>query len=81
MLGTLSDRCDSPCGRRRPFMFAGPLTFCGALLVMQVMLLLTHSCWWCTLLVHTGGAHCAVAPVMLMTHSVRLVVIHPVLLR
>jgi hypothetical protein len=35
VLGTLSDRCDSPCGRRRPFMFAGPLTFCGALLVMQ----------------------------------------------
>eukprot|EP01051_Picozoa_sp_SAG22_P001593 SAG22_NODE_64_length_23238_cov_83.185566_6_plen_227_part_00 len=35
LMGTLSDRCDSPCGRRRPFMFLGPLSFCGALLVMQ----------------------------------------------
>jgi MFS family permease len=34
-IGTWSDRCDSRCGRRRPFMLAGPVCFCGALLILQ----------------------------------------------
>lgn len=35
-IGAWSDRCDSRLfGRRRPFMVAGSVTFCGALFVMQ----------------------------------------------
>lgn len=34
-IGTWSDRCNSRLGRRRPFMFFGPFSFCLALFVMQ----------------------------------------------
>ena len=34
-IGTWSDRCSSPCGRRRPFMLTGSVTFCFALFVMR----------------------------------------------
>ena len=57
--GTLSDRCNSRFGRRRPFMFFGPISFCGALLVMMHAHSLDVFAAGNFLFCFTGAIHCS----------------------